>query len=603
MRKNKKSEFISITLFIIFIILVLTTNLFGNYYISEYTDIIQENVKDRLIAEGKIVSKLVSPEILKELVEPEDMNKPVYQEMTQRLRDYAKENDLMFVFYIRLLKNGKQQYILDSDEDPKTHLGLDYFEEPDELAFNAHNGKTTYSLLGEYTSGWEGTLSSYTPILDSDGNVVAVVGIDISDKELIELKESTNFLKYIFIIAIWLMAITSFLMIGLYSKKAKEYNNASIAKSQFLSKMSHEIRTPMNAIIGFSRMAKNTKDISKKKEYIDNITNSSDYLLQLINSILDISKIEEGKMNLTIEKTSLYEIMKKIETMMSSTAKTKNQKFTVNIDNTIPKFIYCDKTYLTQVIVNLISNALKFTKENEGEVSVKVSLLEIKNNTCNIQFIIKDNGIGIEEKYISHVFEAFEQGDDGITRKYGGTGLGLAISKLLVEMMKGSIQVESKLGEGSSFIFDIWVDIEENEEVIDEKYEAEENLSTIDCNGMKFLVIEDNEINQIIAGNILIEFGATVEFANNGQEGLEKFLRAQEKYDIIFMDIQMPIMDGFEATRKIREHNKIIPIIATTAEVFKEDVDKAIAAGMNEHIGKPLKVENIVSAIANVRRM
>ena len=600
MDKNKKGVNIIIVLFVIFTLTILITTYFSNYYINEYSSVIQETVGKRLLIEARSVSKLISPKVLQEFMEPEDMEKPIYEESIQILRDYAANNDLMYVYFLRLSPNGMQQYILDSDPDPESQCDLNDFEEIEEGVYDAFMGKETYNSLGEYIEGWEGLISAFVPIYDEKENVIAVVGVDISDEEIITLKKQAEIFSVTFVIEGIAVIIISFIVIILYAKKGQEYNEASIAKSQFLSRMSHEIRTPMNAIIGFSRIAKKAGSNSEKNNYLQNIDSSSEYLLQLMNSILDISKIEEGKMVLEVEKASPVEMMRDIREMLSPQTKAKNQNFIMNIGKNIPQFVYCDKTHLTQVIVNLVSNSIKFTAEN-GEIKVTLDLLEKKNNACNLQFIIEDNGIGIDEQYLANIFEPFEQGSGRITKKYGGTGLGLAISKLFIEMMKGQVNVVSKVGSGTTFTFNVWLNVAPKGE---ETSQNEQIQTTIDCTGRKFLVVEDNEINQMIIENILKDFGADIEFANNGKEGLDKFLENSDKYDIIFMDIQMPIMDGFEATSQIRKSGvknaKTIPIVATTAEVFKEEVNHVFEIGMNGHIGKPFKIEEIVKTIYDV---
>lgn len=598
--KNMKADRIIIGIFVFIISIVLLIIYFSTNYINRYTNMIQQKIEERLFAEGRAVQNMIPIDLLESFQNKEDMNREDYKELQKKLTKYAEDNNLMYIYYMRKVSDNSVQYILDSDPDPKTHCGLDYFEEPYYLAKEAFNGEPVYSLIGDYEPGWDGILSAYIPIFDSSGNVIAVAGVDIDDTDIVKRNFETYIFTFIAVSTTIILGIISLIFIIRFRKKAKDANVASIAKGQFLSKMSHEIRTPMNAIVGFCRMAKNTDDINKKNEYLDNISSSSDYLLELINSILDMSKIEANKMVLNLDKMSIRNIINDMNIILSSQIVKKGQTFNIEISEDIPDYVYCDETKLKQILVNLTANAIKFTPEN-GDISIKVSLIEINNKSCNLEFRIKDNGIGINKETISKLFTPFEQADGTITRKYGGTGLGLAISKRFIEMMNGTIKIESKEGEGSIFKFNIWLDIVTDTESLNENNRVISKEEYVDCRGKTFLVAEDSMVNQIIEKDILENFGAVVEFANNGHECVEMFLTNPEKYDMIFMDIQMPEMDGLEATKQIRSSNKKrcreIPIVAMTAEVFQDDINNALTAGMDGHLGKPLKIIEIASMI------
>ena len=396
------------------------------------------------------------------------------------------------------------------------------------------------------------------------------------------------------------LGLIGIIIILIYKKKAENAYASNIAKSQFLSRMSHEIRTPMNAIMGYSRMAKKTNDLSKKNNYLDSISSSSEALLELINSILDISRIEAKKMSLDLEKVSIDAVIRNIEFTFTPQIKKKAQSFNIKVSKDIPEYVYCDKARLMHVIASLVDNAIKFTLE-KGEVSLEVKLIAQKDDTCHLEFIVKDTGIGIEEKVLSKLFKTTDQLDD--SNSVAGTGI--ILSKYFVELMKGSISATSKPYEGSTFKFDIWLDIvPKDKHPASDNEKSEKASDIVECIGMNFLVAEDSQVNQVIASDMLQELGATVEFANNGMECFEKFTNNPEKYNIIFMDIQMPEMDGLEATKKIRaskaKNATTIPIIAMTAEVLQEDVDRAIGTGMNEHLGKPLNIKEVANVIKKI---
>jgi CheY-like chemotaxis protein len=355
----------------------------------------------------------------------------------------------------------------------------------------------------------------------------------------------------------------------------------------------------MNAIIGLTRMSQQSDNLTEIHQHLDNISSSSGYLLLLLNDILDISKIEAGRM--TLESANIFPValIDNVQSMITPQAEAKNLNLTVSVAPELPACIICDGTRLTQVIMNLLSNAVKFTPEG-GSVELTASLQGTEGGKARLQFSVADTGIGIEKAGIEKLFTPFVQAEEATSRKYGGTGLGLAISKLLVEMMGGSIQVVSVPGKGSTFAFNILAEISElgAEDQADDMHLDEELQN---CIGRCFLVVEDNEINRIIAANALEQFGADVDFAENGKEAVEKFKNAPEKYDIIFMDIQMPVMNGYDATRAIRAcgipGSKEISIIAMSANVFKEDVDACMEAGMDAHVSKPFDLKDLARTI------
>ncbi len=382
---------------------------------------------------------------------------------------------------------------------------------------------------------------------------------------------------------------------------------ASQAKSSFLSNMSHEIRTPMNAIIGMTAIGKKEKTIERKNYAFEKIESASTHLLGVINDVLDISKIESGKMELSHINFSFTNMLERVTNVILPKIKEKQQRFLVEIDSNIPSMLYGDDQRLAQVFTNILSNAMKFTPD-AGDIKLVVKLIDLQNNKCSIQVSIKDSGIGMSKQEQGKLFNTFQQAQAGTARKYGGSGLGLVISKRILELMSGEIWVESEPGQGSCFYFTAILGISKQQsEIIDKIKQTEpeqmDGSKEVDFSRSTILIVDDVDINLEIAVVLLEPTNIKTEIAKSGREAVEKFTSSPDKYDLILMDVQMPEIDGLEATRMIREQNshkaKTIPIVAMTANVFKEDIEKCIQSGMNSHLGKPIDIRELIKVLSN----
>ena len=386
----------------------------------------------------------------------------------------------------------------------------------------------------------------------------------------------------------------------------EDAKEASIAKSNFLANMSHEIRTPMNAITGMTQIGMSADDIERKNYSFDKIKDASKHLLGVINDILDVSKIESGKFELSPVEFNFNEMMQRVENVNKFRIDEKNQDFEVHIDNSIPEILFGDEQRLAQVITNLLSNAVKFTPE-KGSIKIYTKFLGEEDGICRIQISIVDSGIGISKEQQAKLFQSFQQAESQTSRKFGGTGLGLAISKSIVEMMGGDIRIESELGKGATFIFTVKAKRVEKSEESEEKKktpadrEREGQPVHERFKGKTILLAEDVEINREIVLSLLEPTRISIDCAEDGAKAVSLFSRNPGKYDAIFMDVQMPEMDGYEATRAIRAlsvpNAATIPIIAMTANVFREDVEKCLAVGMNDHVGKPLSFDEVLAKL------
>ena len=379
----------------------------------------------------------------------------------------------------------------------------------------------------------------------------------------------------------------------------EEALSSTRAKSAFLANMSHEIRTPMNAIIGMTTIAQRASSPEQIDECLSEITVASKHLLGVINDVLDVSKIEARKFTLAHEAFDFAEMTQKVCTISAASMQEKNQAFYFACDENIPQILIGDDLRFSQVITNLLSNAVKFTPE-QGEIRLDIRQGVRNGDTIELLVAVTDTGIGISPEQQQKLFSAFEQADSSTSKKYGGTGLGLVILKNIVQLMGGEVTVTSDLGKGSQFAFNVFLKIASNQNAGSEK-PREVQEEAFDFSGKRVLLVEDIDINRAIILSLLEDLDMEIDWAENGKIGADMFLANQDKYDLIFMDIQMPVMDGFDATRLIRSADtpqaQSIPIVAMTANVFKEDIEKCKACGMNDHLAKPIDYSILLGKI------
>ena len=384
--------------------------------------------------------------------------------------------------------------------------------------------------------------------------------------------------------------------------------DANKSKSHFLSNMSHDIRTPMNAIVGFATLLSGeAENPDKVREYSGKIATSSQHLLGLINDVLDMSRIESGKTTLKLSEESLAEIVAGIDTIIRPQMNAKGHSFDIDARSVIHDTVCVDKVRFNQICMNLLSNAVKYTPDN-GRVCFSLSELSASGNTAYYRLVVSDNGYGMSEEFCSQIFDSFSREEDSRTSRIQGTGLGMAITKNLVELMGGTISVDSKKGEGSTFVVNLPLKICQRAKApaapADARAVHEEAHVSI-LAGKHILAAEDNELNAEILEAILEMAGASCKICENGQQAVDAYLNAAPgSYDLILMDVQMPVMNGYEASEAIRQAAHIeartIPIIAMTANAFTEDIQNALNAGMNAHVAKPLDMRILEETVGKI---
>jgi signal transduction histidine kinase/CheY-like chemotaxis protein len=497
-------------------------------------------------------------------------------------------------------------------------LMIEYYRIDSKIALEESDFQRAISQLQSYTRKKDSIHDVYLKAIsgaaDAESDIRNLNEIIANQQDdLNEKQKSINFGKMTTGLSIALIIILSLLALSLFKNNnlrakandlLKDKNieltlskeraeKASLAKAQFLSTITHELRTPLYAVTGLTHLLLEENPKPEQKEHLNSLKFSGEYLLSLINNILDLNKLEANKVE--IEKTT-FNLKKRINDVLIALRKTADDKRNAlhfEYDESIPKKLIGDPLKLSQVLINLIGNSVKFTQN--GDVFVRVNKLEDSNEKVKLHFEIEDNGVGISQKKQKSIFETFSQGSLQINRKFGGSGLGLSIVKNLLELMNSKIQLESQLGKGSKFWFDITLEIseelheEESTKTIayDVDYAALENIS--------ILVVEDNKINQMITKKILEKNKMVCKVADNGMDAIK--MVKENNFDVILMDIHMPGISGIEATQKIREFDKDLPILALTAVTIDENLDDFYKAGFNEIIPKPFKPEEFFEKI------
>ena len=486
-----------------------------------------------------------------------------------------------------------------------------FFEKLKEAEFEGYSGidelRTTTTTTGAtsvvYTMDGQEYIMVITAVDFTDWFFVSTVPTYVFDKQ-------TNAIMRIFLLLLAVIAAIVIVILFIFFRQRQEREKLRIAeasskaKTEFLFNMSHDIRTPMNAILGYTDIAlRHKNEADKTEESLKKIKIAGGHLLNLINDILEMSRIEAGRMELTNKPLDMRRAINGVALMNQSLAVAKSIEFTVDVEEITDPFVYADELHINEIIINLLSNAIKYTPKG-GKVKYTAKQVGLaEGGIGTYRFEIADNGIGMSEEFQTHLFEAFTREGSADVAKVEGAGLGLSIVKRIVDLAGGTIRVESKIDEGSTFIVELPLKVMTEEEIADflaKKKSGADIIAEKKFDGKRVLLVEDNEMNREIATDILTEAGLIVEEAYDGEIAVQTVAnKGIEYYDFILMDIQMPVMDGFEATRAIRsmQDGGRIPIIGLSANAFEEDKKASADAGMNDHVAKPIDVRKLFASI------
>ena len=617
--KNTGSIFVIAGLLIIFVIALYTFILQ-----SSYTKTALETEITRDTASADAVHKLVDGRIGKEdfdqINDQSDEKNQLYKDISSYFNEVRTLNSTRYIYTAKKNEEGKLVYVvdgLDPDADDVRHPG-DYIE--DEMVpyiDRAISGENVYSQDIIDTT-WGPIFTACYPVRanhDGTGEIIGAFCIEMDMQSAYGMVEKTNHISII----CGLVAGAVLLFICLYTyyvyqkskaeeqkqkqllmNAAEEADAANKAKSAFLLSMSHDIRTPMNAIIGFTNIALHQNTVSDIHDSLKKVQQSSNHLLSLLNDVLDFSRIESGKVTISPEPVDINQLTDNVQAIMNGLLYNRDLQFEVHRESLKNPYVLADVVRIREVLVNLLGNAVKFT-EDGGAITLDISSYPgADEKHIIIRYVVRDNGIGMSEEFQKKLFDPFSQEDDANARtQYKGTGLGMAITKKYVDMMGGSIAVESKKGVGATFTVEIPLELPEQVIPSEQKQHLHRDLT-----GIHVLMAEDNDLNAELATIMLEDAGMTVTRASDGKEVVDLFKNnPRGTYNLILMDIMMPNMDGHQAAKAIRalgierSDAVTIPIIALSANAFIDDIQESLDSGMNDHISKPINIEELIDTI------
>ncbi len=574
----------TLILFFISFLTLFAVSVIANRFITFSVKTMEHNIEHRMISVAEYLASTISIEELDKYQKKEDMELQSYKDLRKKLLEFSKKNDVFYAYFMRPLQGSNQlQYIVDNDFNEETRVGLDtppFDTHPLPWAKSVLEGQFFYSGLGHYNPGWAGLVNGFAPIFDTEGGVKAIAGVDIKDSEIVFAKKMIYILTAVQIISVVLVFMSG--LLGIIAT-----NKANKAKSNFLAKMSHEIRTPMNAINGMSELALRENLPDAAREHIVTIKQAGTNLLSIINDILDISKIESGKLEIVTSKYLFSSLINDVVSIIKTKIADSGLRFDINIDPNIPNSLLGDETRIRQALLNVLSNAVKYTKK--GFISLSASA-EIKKGTVLLTINVADSGKGIKPKDLKKLFDEFVQVDMESRKSTEGTGLGLAITKNLLTAMGGDISVQSEYGKGSTFTLKLPQKI--SSDVLFDSLENDSAAIKFNAPNARVLVVDDIEANLKVAKGLMQPYKMQIDLCQSGIEAIE--MVKANSYDLVLMDQMMPEMDGVEATKLIRvmagenPHYAELPIIALTANAVSGAKEMLFSKGFSDFLSKPI---------------
>jgi signal transduction histidine kinase/CheY-like chemotaxis protein len=625
-------------------VLVLAIVLYTGRFVLSMSGFLRENISQRLRHASRVAARLVSAEELAELRVPQDMEKPLYADIQKRLAAFRDEAEVKYVYLTRPVAGGKAQYIIDEswgdtppdggppddappDDAPPADLTTAPYEPEETLKQVFNYGLTLMAEIGEYSPNYDALLTAYSPVFDHNGRVVAAAGVDIPDKQILFMHNHTITLWVLLLVSTAATLLTGALGFAIDRKKQaalvmrvrerdaaiEQAEQASTAKTRFLANMSHEMRTPLNAVIGLAELSLDEDNLSgEMRDNLEKVYNSGVTLLGIVNNLLDISKIESGKYEIIAAPYSVPSLINDTISLNIIRIGSKPINFHLLVDETLPGKLRGDELRIKQIFNNLLSNAFKYTMR--GSVIFRISCQE-EDGAAWLTASVKDSGIGIRAEDRKHLFSDYKRLDLKTTHGLEGTGLGLALTKRMVELMGGTITVESEYGKGSTFTVRIRQQpldappigpvVAENLGAFrfsDQKRSRNAQLVRTHLPSARVLVVDDVPTNLDVVKGMLRPYAMRVDCVERGQDAVDAIREHQVHYDAIFMDHMMPGMDGIEATRIIRHeigtaYAQHIPVIALTANAIQGSEEMFLGCGFDDFLSKPIDIFRLDAVI------